>query len=93
MPSRDEKNAMLQGEIDNLNQKVAFLEQKLKELQENRSIPKSPWDVVEPQIPDHEFPKFEIKPECSKCGLKLEKVMGYCCPQSQCPCGLGSTVC
>lgn len=35
----DEKVAMLQGEIDNLNQKVAFLEAKLKELQENRSIP------------------------------------------------------
>lgn len=35
----DEKVTMLQGEIDNLNQKVAFLEQKLKELQENRRIP------------------------------------------------------
>ena len=35
----EEKLAMMQGEMDNLHSKVAFLEQKLKELQENRSIP------------------------------------------------------
>ena len=32
----DEKVAMLQGEIDNLNQKIAFLEERLKELESNR---------------------------------------------------------
>ena len=41
----DEKVAMLQGEIDNLNQKVAFLEAKLKELQSNRDIPKPAWTI------------------------------------------------
>ena len=41
----DEKVAMLQGEIDNLNQKVAFLEAKLKELEDNRSVPREPWSV------------------------------------------------
>ena len=30
---------------------------------------------------------------CSKCGLKLETVMGYCCPHFDCPTGLGPTVC
>lgn len=35
----DEQVAMMQGEIDNLQQKVSFLEQKLKELQENPRIP------------------------------------------------------
>ena len=40
-----EKMAMLQGEIDNLNQKIAFLEAKLKELESNRDIPKAPFDV------------------------------------------------
>ena len=41
----DEKVAMLQGEIDNLNQKVAFLEAKLKELESNRNVPTPPWNV------------------------------------------------
>ena len=41
----DEKVAMLQGEIDNLNQKIAFLEEKLKELESNRQIPSDPFDV------------------------------------------------
>lgn len=27
---------------------------------------------------------------CSKCGIKLEPVMGYCCPMPDCPTGLGS---
>ena len=26
---------------------------------------------------------------CSKCGIKLEGVMGYCCPHPKCPTGLG----
>lgn len=42
----DEKLASLHCEIDNLNQKIAFLESKLKELESNRHIPSGPFDVV-----------------------------------------------
>ena len=41
----DEKAAMLQGEIDNLNAKVAFLEAKLKELESNRDVPRPAWTI------------------------------------------------
>lgn len=41
----EEKIAMMQGEIDNLNAKVAFLESLLKQLQDNRTVPTQPWDV------------------------------------------------
>ena len=30
---------------------------------------------------------------CSLCGLKLEGVMCYVCPNGQCPCGLGGAQC
>lgn len=30
---------------------------------------------------------------CSKCGLKLHRVMGYVCSQHGCPTGLGGTYC
>lgn len=40
-----EKMVALQAENDNLQQKIAFLEQKLKELQGNRIIPSAPWDA------------------------------------------------
>ena len=41
----NEAMAMKQGEIDNLHQKIAFLESKLKELESNRSIPRQSWHV------------------------------------------------
>ena len=31
--------------------------------------------------------------KCSKCGLRLDAVMGYVCGNSQCPCGLGGVQC
>jgi len=30
---------------------------------------------------------------CTKCGLKLEQVMGYVCTNYPCPCGLGGAWC
>lgn len=65
----DEKVAMLQGEIDNLNQKIAFLESKLNELQHNRSIPRSPWAMK----------------TCQRCGINLEGALGYVCSDKECP--------
>lgn len=31
--------------------------------------------------------------QCTKCGLQLDKVMGYVCPQPNCPTGLGPVMC
>lgn len=44
-----------------------------------------------PHIPPAPSP-WSIK-QCSKCGLKLEGSMGYCCPVPECPTGLGSPYC
>lgn len=96
MSNADEKLAMMQGELDNLNQKIALLEQKLKELQENRSVPKNPWDVIGPGLPDPyppQIPQIEFRKECPKCGLKIEGAMGYFCTNNPCPCGLGGVYC
>lgn len=46
MSRLDERMAMLEAENDNLRQKVALLEQTLKELQHSRYIPKrTSWNV------------------------------------------------
>lgn len=31
--------------------------------------------------------------QCTRCGLQLDKVMGYVCPQPNCPTGLGPVMC
>lgn len=31
--------------------------------------------------------------KCSVCGIKLEGVMGYSCPNAKCPTGLGPIMC
>ena len=48
MSDADEKMAMMQGEIDNLHQKVAFLEALLEKAKVDRRIPaKESWSVDE----------------------------------------------
>mgnify|MGYP001765328747 CR=1 FL=1 len=90
----DEKIAMMEGEMDNLRQKIAFLEQKLKELENDRDIPKNRgWDVIEPVLPTFPVPQFGFKKECPKCGLKLTGPIGYYCTNNPCPCGLGGVYC
>jgi len=32
----------------------------------------------------------EDKQKCPRCSITLERVMMYCCPNNNCPCGLGS---
>jgi hypothetical protein len=29
--------------------------------------------------------------KCPACGLEVHRIMGYCCPRSGCPVGLGGT--
>lgn len=55
-------------------------------------------DVPSPNVPF--FPqKFPVRPfndnkySCSKCGLECKGVMGYCCPNYDCPMGMGGTWC
>lgn len=38
-------------------------------------------------------PPREFLDHCTKCGLQLNKVMGYVCPNADCPTGLGSPMC
>jgi hypothetical protein len=44
-----------------------------------------PYVPITPTLPDLS--------KCGKCGLTLGPVMGYCCPNADCPCGLGGTSC
>lgn len=88
----EEKIAMMQGEIDNLNQKIALLELTLKEMQQDRRIPRNPWEVYGP-IKTPAPVVYEYKTECSQCGLKMDGPISYSCPHKNCPCGLGSPWC
>ena len=38
------------------------------------------------------YQPFDYK-SCSKCGIKLDNVMGYVCSQPHCPTGLGGSWC
>ena len=57
------------------------------------------WENLQKKLDDiiSDMPKPEpMKPwlsTCSKCGLILDGIMGYCCPQPQCPTGLGGSWC
>lgn len=79
---------------------VLFLEEYIKDLESESVIkkilddfkkfesPVSPWkknDDIYPKI-------FEFN-ICPKCGLKLEGVMSYCCPNVECPTGMGPVMC
>lgn len=45
-------------------------------------------------LPLLQTPDFNRKDSrCSRCGLELARVMGYCCPVPDCPTGLGPVMC
>lgn len=46
-----------------------------------------PWTLPDP------LPVTTWTKNCSKCGIKLDTVMGYVCSQPQCPTGLGGAWC
>lgn len=64
---------------------------------------KDAWEAVEKAKPkpnsypwypaDPWYPHRDYYGHCPSCGLKLEAVMGYCCPNAKCPVGLGPTIC
>lgn len=53
----------------------------------------STFQPVPPTYPmKPSFPGYPIS-SCSRCGLELGGVMGYCCPHMDCPSGMGPVVC
>ena len=52
-------------------------------------------EVVSPFKPnDTEFPNFWWnKDYCTKCGIHLDRTLGYVCQNVDCPNGLGPTIC
>ena len=45
--------------------------------------------VIPPNLPIPCDPVYPAVKLCSKCGIQLSSVMGYCCPHPACPTGLG----
>lgn len=90
----------LQAIIDNLRTEVATLQYELKQLREELQaqrritspyqpigpgITETPWNIPKPYTPKSSPSHPEFKKSCPKCGIKLEGVMGYSCPDSECP--------
>lgn len=76
-----------------------IFEYKVKELlgyekvEEKVDDPKPiPWITPE-EMPPWISPTIRDYGNCPKCGLKLGQVMGYCCPNTNCPTGLGPVMC
>jgi hypothetical protein len=74
---------MKQKKFENLTARLNFIIARLDQIEHklNKDVPTPPpfkqWDEV---------PLPYISPKsCSKCGLKLDAVMGYVCNDSQCP--------
>lgn len=66
-------------QVDALNERIGVLERT-----QLRTVP------FGPTIPWQPLPSFN---QCTKCGLKLDTVMGYVCSQPDCPTGLGPIMC
>lgn len=66
----------------------------LKQIFEVRRIEPPTYTPGEPQQFSIHKPVILTKPPtCPKCGITLEKVMMYSCPNESCPTGLGSIAC
>lgn len=87
--------------IDDMKAKVVRLEAHNESLmRENKLL----TDIIttiarsQPQ-PTQTFPNMPldsygpIAKMCPKCGLTLSGVMSYCCPNAECPTGLGPVMC
>lgn len=92
----EEMIKFLQARIDHLEQMLEQsmeMNRKLMERISERPITPLPYPLpstqpIWPTVPKN--PEYNL---CPKCGLKLEGVMGYVCPQAQCPTGLGGAWC
>ena len=78
----------LMAAIDALSQRVRVVEEALHA----RPTPAPVWPSIQPNLlpfPAVTPPPFFPPNICSKCGLRIESVMGYCCARDNCPVGLG----
>lgn len=77
---------------DYFRRKIEELERRIQQL-EQAGMPFGP--ITKPFMP-HPYKNWENQVEWAKypkCGIKLDKVMGYCCNQSGCQTGLGGPIC
>ena len=74
--------------IKDLEKRVKALEEYLSKFMDQ--VQKEPYRPSYPRYPTYPVP---VPNNCSLCGLELGKVMGYCCPNIECPTGLGPTIC
>jgi hypothetical protein len=79
------QSCFMEIEFDRLKKQVETLTKRIDRLE------KTPVPV--PSIPFPSVIPSDWYGNCPKCGLKLGQVMGYCCPQPDCPTGLGPTMC
>jgi hypothetical protein len=78
----------MQSRPENIYQRLDDLERRVAQLERDAA----PFKRYGEPSPDR-WPHQPPENKCSKCGLKLEGVMGYCCPNPGCPTGLGSPTC
>lgn len=65
----------------------------LKELREIKERLSKLERSTLPFGPIHPVNPLQRNTQCSKCGIKLEGLMGYCCPRGDCPTGMGPVMC
>lgn len=89
------KLEQLEAEVQLLRNRISELEAQLHR-ERTKWIPYGPIpNPVVPETPIWPAPGIQPLPtsKCSKCGLEFNGPMGYCCPRSDCPTGLGSITC
>lgn len=69
--------------LQELEKRIQVLEFEAKKAELDRRVQYPYGPPIVPQMPN----------VCSKCGLKLDSVMGYVCSTPQCPTGLGGAWC
>lgn len=87
MISVDERIAMLEGKLYDLQHRIALLEDENKRLRRAKYGPiiNEPYQIPKPWTPKSSPQHPEFKKECPKCGIKIDGLMGYSCPDSECP--------
>lgn len=77
---------------------LLFMEEYIKDLEEKIQgyefvdMLKQVSDGYQKDVP-HETPNMWNPHTCPKCGIQLDRVMGYCCPNIFCPTGMGPVTC